>query len=41
MRLWGDFLSETMGPVVPPDQAPADVSGLTDALNQMFSNKTA
>ena len=42
MQEWADYLTETMGPVISEkDMDTADVSGLTQALNQLFNRKTA
>ena len=40
MQLWGDFISETMGPVVPPDETPDDcdaIAGLFEAVSKLSS----
>ena len=39
MREWADFLTETMGPVIPDPAEPTGLAGLTRSLNRLFANK--
>ena len=39
MQEWADFLTETMGPVIPDPAEPTDLAGLTRSLNRLFANK--